>query len=501
MKKLFWVIAIVIIACSCRENKEAPKIAQPVVISGNVQLRDSLILEKITIYGFDMWTKLPFQQDAIINDQGDFTTTIDFTRANTLTFYGNNSFQILAIPGDSITVNYTESKDPDAFKNSIKFSGKTATTQNKLQAYLNGNPLKTDPFFEEGNQLDYHDLEKFIEENVKNIQDYYSMFLNDKTVNKFLKDYINADKKFATLNIKMDYASYANYYGKGTPEVNSSYYEDLNNLPKLEKQDLINTTAVNNLLYNNHSFDSKEIEQKAPQATSIEIDQTIIETAMKKDSYLNQHTIAMLIMRDLNDHSTKLYENNASNMDDYFTDPDLLPFMEQQYFKTKDLLEKPQIPSEAQLLTFQSDDASKFIAEIVSNAKGKVIYIDHWATWCGPCKAEFKEASPALHEKFKEEVEFIYLCHESKENGYIPSIAEFKIKGKHYFLTTKQGRIVQKQIELEGFPTYTIFDKKGNQVLSDYIHRPSYGPTSAILSKLINEKEVNLKNTLSNYNE
>jgi hypothetical protein len=50
-------------------------------------------------------------------------------------------------------------------------------------------------------------------------------------------------------------------------------------------------------------------------------------------------------------------------------------------------------------------------------------------------------------------------------------------------------------MELEGFPTYTIFDKKGNQVLSDYIHRPSYGPTSAILSKLINEKEVNLKNT------
>jgi hypothetical protein len=176
MKKLFWVIAIVIITCSCRENKEAPKIAQPVVISGNVQLRDSLILEKITIYGFDMWTKLPFQQDAIINDQGDFTTSIDFTRANTLTFYGNNSFQILAIPGDSITVNYTESKDPDAFKNSIKFSGKTATTQKKLQAYLNGKPLKIDAFFEEGKQLDYHDLENFLAKNTKTLKKHFKIF-------------------------------------------------------------------------------------------------------------------------------------------------------------------------------------------------------------------------------------------------------------------------------------------------------------------------------------
>lgn len=146
--------------------------------------------------------------------------------------------------------------------------------------------------------------------------------------------------------------------------------------------------------------------------------------------------------------------------------------------------------NDIEILTFSNDDASTFIDEIVANAKGKVIYIDNWATWCAPCKAEFTAASPALHEKFKEDVEFIYLCHASKEATFLPSIEEYNIKGKHYFLTDEQGSVVQQQLNLLGFPTYTIFDKKGNQILSDYIHRPSYGPTSDILEKLINDQPV-----------
>jgi len=62
-------------------------------------------------------------------------------------------------------------------------------------------------------------------------------------------------------------------------------------------------------------------------------------------------------------------------------------------------------------------------------------------------------------------------------------------------LTREQGSIVQQQINLEGFPTYTIFDKKGNRVLSDYIHRPSYAPTSDILTKLVLEENTDIANS------
>jgi thiol-disulfide isomerase/thioredoxin len=496
MKYLFWTIAVVIISSSCKDTQEVVK-QEPktVVISGHVQLTDSLELEKITVYGYDMMSKKSFQEDALLNENGDFTTSFPLPSASALTLYGNNSFQIIAVPGDSVSINYTEGRDEAAFKKSITFSGKTATTQEKFQEYLASNPLKTEAFYKEESELDYNDLEKLIDDHTKKLKDYYKTYLDDKTLNKYLKDYIATDKKFATINAKMDYASFANYYGKKVPEMDSPYYKELVHLPELTEEDMVNTNAANSILYNNHAFASREIEKKFPEATPQEINQVIIENAVKEGSYLSYHTVSMLIMRDLDDHSIKLYEDNSEELMDYLKDSSLLTSIQQEYLKTKDLIEKPQIPAEAELLTFKSDDASKFIEEIIANANGKVIYIDNWATWCGPCKAEFKEASPALHEKFKEDVEFVYLCHASKEKAYIPSIAEYQIKGKHYFLTREQGSIVQQQINLEGFPTYTIFDKKGNRVLSDYIHRPSYAPTSDILTKLVLEENTDIANS------
>ncbi|WP_292901275.1 TlpA disulfide reductase family protein [Nonlabens sp.] len=493
MKNLFWAIALVILSSSCKEAQEDVKQKQnTVVISGHLQLTDSLELEKITVYGYDMMSKKSFQEDALINKNGQFTTSFPLASASALTLYGNNSFQIIAIPGDSIFINYTEGKDEAAFKKNLNFGGKTAATQKKFQEYLASNPLKTEAFYKKESELGYQDLEKLIDDQTKKLNDYYKNYLDDTTLNKYLKDYIATDMKFAVINTKMDYASFAKYYGKKVPEMDSPYYKELIHLPELTEEDLVNTNAVNSILYNNHAYASREIEKKFPEATPQEIDQVVIESALKEGSYLSQHTVSMLVMGDLDDHSTKLYEDNSEQLMDYLKDSSLLTAIQQEYKKTKDLIEQPQIPAEAELLTFKSDDAATFLEEIISNANGKVIYIDNWATWCGPCKAEFKEASPALHEKFKEDVEFVYLCHASKEKAYIPSIAEYQIKGKHYFLTEEQGSIIQQQINLEGFPTYTIFDKKGNRVLSDYIHRPSYGPTSDILTKLVYDKEVDM---------
>ncbi len=499
VKNIIYALALFIITSSCNDySAKAKENNSPIVISGNVQVTDSLPLEKITLYGYDMVYKKTILQDITLEENGDFKTTISLPYPSALTIYGNNTFQILAIPGDSIVFNYTDSKEDGVFKNSLKFEGKTAVTQQKLQDYINNNPLQTDDFYDPESALDYTDLQNQIDEQSKPLKKYYAELLKDTKTNKFLRDYITADQKFAVINLKMDYASFAAYYGKKVPKMDSPYYKELNNLPRLEEEDLVNTKTVNSILYNHHSFASREVEKKFPEATPQEINQIIVKNAVREGSYFSKQTVAMLVMEDLYNQSVKLYENNKADIEKYLNDDSFITIIKETYATTKDLINNPQIPDEAELLTFETTDASQFLDEIIKNANGKVIYIDNWATWCGPCKAEFKEASPALHEKFKDDVEFVYLCHASEEKAYLPSIAQYQIKGKHYFLTKEQETVIQQQIQLEGFPTYTIFDKKGNLVISDYIHRPSYGPTAAVLTKLINEEDIkDLSNTNS----
>lgn len=148
---------------------------------------------------------------------------------------------------------------------------------------------------------------------------------------------------------------------------------------------------------------------------------------------------------------------------------------------------QPELPANAKLLTFATEDTGKYLDEIISNANGKVIYIDNWATWCGPCKVEFKESTPALKAKFSDQVEFVYLCYQSKKALWEPTIAKFEVSGKHYFIERGKEEALFDQLSLKGFPTYTLISKKGEIIESGFDYRPSSPGTAELLTGLLTE--------------
>jgi thiol-disulfide isomerase/thioredoxin len=101
--------------------------------------------------------------------------------------------------------------------------------------------------------------------------------------------------------------------------------------------------------------------------------------------------------------------------------------------------------------------------ELMKPFEGKVILVDFWATWCGPCRDAMKKLEPAKEDLINKGVVFVYLTDESSPlatwQNMIPNI-----HGNHYRLTGKQFDYLKRKFGVRGVPSYLVLNKKGEQV-------------------------------------
>ena len=104
---------------------------------------------------------------------------------------------------------------------------------------------------------------------------------------------------------------------------------------------------------------------------------------------------------------------------------------------------------------------SVFIDSLFSNYKGKVVYVDFWATWCGPCLAAMPD-SKILQERYKDKpVEFLFLCVQSRRNEWKRIIKEKGLTGTHLLLTGDRFAEFRRIFNIGGVPHYILVNKQG----------------------------------------
>jgi thiol-disulfide isomerase/thioredoxin len=113
----------------------------------------------------------------------------------------------------------------------------------------------------------------------------------------------------------------------------------------------------------------------------------------------------------------------------------------------------------------QGKENDELFDAIIGKEKGKVVFIDFWATWCGPCRIANEEFKPHKSKFDLEKVVFVYLTDESSPidtwKNMIPELS-----GEHYRLNRKQYDYIKQRLDVvvNGVPSYLLLDKNGNKV-------------------------------------
>jgi thiol-disulfide isomerase/thioredoxin len=101
----------------------------------------------------------------------------------------------------------------------------------------------------------------------------------------------------------------------------------------------------------------------------------------------------------------------------------------------------------------------------LSDLKGKVVVVDFWATWCGPCKVSFPALQKVVN-KYKDNPDIQILALDTWEREKTVAEKEKKVKdfiadNKYTFKVLFDDLDIVSKYEVTGIPTKFIIDKNG----------------------------------------
>lgn len=118
----------------------------------------------------------------------------------------------------------------------------------------------------------------------------------------------------------------------------------------------------------------------------------------------------------------------------------------------------PQLDSDS-LWTPQGEPET-YLSQIVARHPGKVVFIDFWATWCGPCNLGIKEMEKVKDELENQGVIFVYITNNSSSTDGFMKMKR-KHRGEHYIFTEDDW----KKMKIPGYnnaiPHYLIYGPNG----------------------------------------
>ena len=110
-------------------------------------------------------------------------------------------------------------------------------------------------------------------------------------------------------------------------------------------------------------------------------------------------------------------------------------------------------------------EGKEILKKLLEPYKGKIVLIDVWGTWCGPCTEALKHSQEEYKQLAKYDIQYVYFANRSSKDSWENVIKEYDVTGpnvSHFNLPNEQQSAIERYLKVKSFPTYKLVDPQGN---------------------------------------
>ena len=117
---------------------------------------------------------------------------------------------------------------------------------------------------------------------------------------------------------------------------------------------------------------------------------------------------------------------------------------------------------------------------LLSTFKGSLVYIDVWASWCAPCRAEMPHSRTLRQQFAGKNIKFVFISTDDNYNNWIKANTDEKLDADSYLLNNISESQLVNKYKIHSIPRYLLIGKDGKVIDSD-----APRPADAKLKELI----------------
>ncbi|AUP80605.1 TlpA family protein disulfide reductase [Flavivirga eckloniae] len=459
MKKIILAICLTITILACKEKVVSKDY---LVFSGKIE---NHIGDDFSLY---VNNNAPIK----LNKDGSFKDTISLESGHFMfSDAGKNQMKIYLENGNDVHITY-DAKD---FRKTLAFSGTGAPVNNYILARNSIKKQQEDAIKTDSIVVLYQLEESAFKASLLKLEEAcLQELLATKGISEVYKEQEKRNINYENLFMIDQYEKMNKFMGNPDFKVSEGFTDELKTVDYENKEDFMFSESYKNLVQMYHYEKAKGISE------SESIPQDIAN--LKEIATIQNEFIK----------NSLLYESATYYMD---YSKDLQGFYDAFMSGSTNEKHKSEITKNYEILksVAAGSPSPKFVdyenfvggTSSLDDFKGKYVFIDVWATWCGPCIAEFPYIDKIEKEYHGKNIQFITLSVDTQKNRkkWYDFVKEKNLDGIQLLADNAFESKFVKDYNITGIPRFLLIDPKGN-IVTNNAPRPSNPELKALFNSL-----------------